>query len=87
MTKAHIPQKHQTTPACAWPTIDPVRVAALADRVQAGDVVETASVEEFGALLIALKQRGYVLNNRSETAKTRAPFTFEVIRSEYIPKI
>lgn len=70
------------SPNFVTPLIDPVRVSYLADRVQAGDVVQTSSIEEFCALLDELKRRGYVLNSRSEAAKERTPFTFEVVRLE-----
>ncbi len=87
MSKARAKTNPPTAPVCVTPPLDPVHVAVLADQVQRGDVVQTASIEEFGALLDELKRRGYVLHARSEAAKTRAPFTFEVIREENIPKI
>ncbi len=77
--------KRRTTQASNLPTritprIDPAQIVGLADRVQQGDAVQTASIEEFSALLDELKRRGYCLRQRSETEKARAPFAFEVIR-------
>jgi len=62
------------------PPIDPIHVSFLADRVQQGDAVQTASIDEFSALLAELKQRGYHLRRRSEPEKERAPFSFEVVK-------
>jgi hypothetical protein len=87
MSKARAKPSSRQSPVFVTPLIDPVRVSYMADRVQAGDVVETASVEEFGVLLTELQRRGYALRERSEAEKHRAPFTFEVMRTEYIPKI
>lgn len=75
-TKPNLP----SAPAYVTPPIDPVRVSALADRVQAGDVVQSASVEEFCVLLAELKRRGYALRERSEADRQRSPFTFQVAR-------
>ncbi len=67
-------------PTCITPRIEPAQIAGLADRVQQGDAVQTASIEEFSALLDELKRRGYRLRQRSETEKQRTPFAFEVVR-------
>ena len=85
MTKSRA--KPSTMPAFVAPRLNPAQIAALADRVQQGDAVKTASVEEFSALLAELNQRGYRLRRRSESEKERAPFSFEVVRLEKAGKI
>lgn len=80
MAKAKTKPNPPAAPAYVTPPIDPAHVAALADRVQAGDVVQAGSVDEFCALLAELKRRGYALRERSEIDKQRSPFTFQVAR-------
>lgn len=85
MTKARA--KPSSGSAFVAPRIDAAQIGALADRVQQGDAVQPASIEEFSALLAELKQRGYRLRRRSESEKERAPFSFEVIKSENCGRI
>lgn len=80
MAKAKTKPNSPTTPAYITPPIDPDQIAAFADRVQAGDVVQACSIDEFCALLAELKRRGYALRERSEIDKQRSPFTFQVSR-------
>jgi hypothetical protein len=78
MPKARAKPNLPSAPAYVTPPIDPVCISALADRVQAGDVVQAGSIDEFCALLAELQRRGYALRERSEAEKQRAPFTFQV---------
>lgn len=87
MAKAKTKPNTPARPALVVPPIDPAQIAALADRVQAGDVVQADSLDEFCALLAELKRRGYALRERSDAEKQRAPFTFEVVRLEFPRKI
>jgi hypothetical protein len=61
------------------PAIDPQRVAHLADRVLAQDVVTPNSIEEFSALLTELRQRGYTLKQRTEWEQRAAPWLLLVV--------
>jgi hypothetical protein len=72
------PKPAPPTPRPIAPPIDPDRVAALAVQVLAGAVVTTRSLEEFGALLAVLKQRGYALKRRTEWEVNANPFLFIV---------
>jgi len=81
MAKAKTKTNSPAGPAFVVPSINPAQIAALADRVQAGDVVQAGSVEEFCALMVELQRRGYALRERSEAEKQRAPFTFQVARA------
>lgn len=80
MKRPTTPKPKSTPPAARpiAPPIDPDRVAALAVQVLAGVVVTTRSLEEFGALLAVLKQRGYALKRRTEWEVNANPFLFIV---------
>lgn len=82
MTRAPKPAPRATVSprsgATQPPVIDQTQIRSMADRALAGDVVQTASVEEFCALIEELARRGHPLKRRTEWEQKAAPFTFLV---------
>lgn len=79
----------QTAPRTSRPTLPPApapldagQLAALAERVIAGDVVQPANLADCCALLAVLQGRGYELKRRTDWEQRAAPWRLIVVPTE-----